>query len=92
MPDISACTWLRFEIVNHFLALFPGDVVQTVSHHVDDAKLDLSFGVDSFNGFWKTFEFTIFLSSLTVIAGYSLGLPSGRMLLPLLLNHFKSSI
>jgi len=28
----------------HLLALFPGNVVQAVAHHVDDTELDLSVG------------------------------------------------
>jgi hypothetical protein len=45
-----------FEIFGNLFALLPRDIVQTVTHHMHDAELDLGVWINSLNRLGKTLE------------------------------------
>ncbi len=54
MKDVSELS-VRFRSIG-LQTPFPGDVVQAVPHHMDDAKLNVRVGINRLNRFWKAFQ------------------------------------
>jgi hypothetical protein len=44
------------QVGGDFLPLFPGDIFQAVTHHVNQAQLDLGIWEDGLDGFWKALK------------------------------------